>query len=421
MEIVNVGLNHRAAPVEVRELLAFSPTNLAAGQATLLERTVESVILSTCNRMEIYAVTTAGTSGVETIKAFLSDFHGLACADFSPFLYSHHAMDAVDHLFSVASGLDSMILGEPQILGQVRDAYEGALSCQAVGPVLSRAFNQALKVGKKVRSDTGISRHAVSISYAAVELAREIFGGLANRKVLIIGAGKMGELAARTLLDNGIAELLVTNRTFATAVELAARFGGRAADFALLPELLGQADVVITSTGAPGFVVSPAMVRQAMQGRRNRPLFLIDIAVPRDVDPQVQQLDNVFLYDIDDLHAVCAANMEARRKEVILARKIIDDEIAQFAAWWECRGVVPTITALRERVEEIRQAEVERAVGRFGGMSDGQRSTLDAMSCAIVNKILHQPIMRLKAKSNGYEGAEYARVLRELFALDKEV
>ena len=421
MEIVVVGLNHKAAPVEVRERLAFAPARQEEALAALLQRASEGVILSTCNRTEVYAVVQDAADGAQAVTDFLGEFHGLTAEAFAPYLYGKLGEEAVDHLFSVASGLDSMILGEPQILGQVRAAYEIASACHAAGPVLSWAFHHALKVGKQVRSETEISRNAVSISYAAVELARKIFGGLAGRTVLVVGAGKMGELAARTLLDNGLTGVVVTNRTHARAVELAARFGGRAVEFARLPELLAEADVVISSTGASDFVLTATLVRQVMRGRRNRPLFLIDIAVPRDVDPRVQECDDVYLYDIDDLQAVCAANLEERRKEVARARKIIEAELQAFRDWWGSLEVVPTITALRQRAEQIRQAELHKALGRMGDLTERQRSTLEALTSAIVNKMLHQPITRLKAQSNG-DGASagYVRAVRELFALDEE-
>ncbi|MHB9089800.1 MAG: glutamyl-tRNA reductase [Chloroflexota bacterium] len=419
LEIVAVGLNHKTAPVDVREMLAFSPATVAATQVSLLDRTVENIILSTCNRSEVFAVIRSGYASADDVVAFLANYHGAPVARFAPYLQTYTGLDAIKHLFAVAAGLDSMILGEPQILGQVRAAYENSIPCHTAGPILTRAFHAAMKVGKKVRSDTAISRHAVSISYAAVEQARRIFGGLDGRRILLIGAGKMAELAARTLLDSGVSDVVVANRTLAKATELAERFGGRASEFACLPELLAEADVVISSTGAPDFVLTPAPVRRALTARNGRPLFLIDIAVPRDVDPAVQEIEGVYLYDIDDLQAVCAANVEERRKEVGQARAIIAAELTEFAAWWESLEVVPTISALRERADVIRRAEVEKTLNRFGGLSDEQRASLDAMARAIVNKILHQPITRLKAKSAAQDGAEYARVLRELFALDE--
>ncbi len=419
MQIVVVGLNHKAAPIEVRERLAFTPTQQEPALAALLERVAEGVILSTCNRTELYAVVDDADSGVQSVIAFLGEFHKLPAECYAPHLYRRRGREAVAHLFAVASGIDSMILGEPQILGQVRAAYETAASYRAVGPILSRVFHCALKVGKQVRSETHISRSAASISYAAVELARKVLGNLAGRTVLIVGAGKMAELAAQALLDDGLAGVVVTNRTYARAAELAAKFGGRAADFALLPELVAGADVVITCSAAPGFILDLPLVRLAMAGRHHRPLLLVDIAVPRDVDPLVQSLSDVFLYDVDDLQAVCASNLEERRKEVGKVQTIVDAEVEAFEAWLQSLQVVPTISALCQRGEEIRQAELQKALRRLGDLSERQRSTLEALSIAIVNKMLHQPIVQLKAKSNSREGAEYSRTLRRLFALDE--
>lgn len=420
MQLAAIGLSHKRAPVEVRELLACPQARQEAALAGLLGRAAEGVILSTCNRTEVYAVLDDPAAGPEDIAAFVGELNGLAPDAFVPYLYYLRGEEVVEHLFAVASGLDSMILGEPQILGQVRDAYEIAAAHRATGPILSWVFSHALKAGKQVRSDTEISRSAVSISYAAVELARKVFGSLAGRSILVVGAGKMGELAARTLFDHGLSDVVVTNRTFARAAELAERFGGLAAELDRLPELVARADVVVTSTGAPGFVLTPSLVKQAMRGRRNRPLFVIDIAVPRDVDPLVQRLDNVFLYDIDDLQAVCAANLEERRREVTRAQKIIDAEMAAFRAWWANLGVVPTISSLRRQAEEIRQIELKKALGRMGDLSERQQSTLEALTSAIVNKLLHQPITRLKTQADVGDDGQYVRVTRELFGLDED-
>lgn len=420
MEIVVVGVNHKAAPVAVREHLAFTPALMEAALMGLREKTAEGVVLSTCNRTEIYAVVPSAETGSSEIVAFLAAFHGLAAERFAPYLYSLGGRDAVRHLFAVASGLDSMILGEPQILGQVRRAYEVAAASGNVGPLLSWVFLRALKAGKRIRTETGISRNAVSVSHAAVELAKGVLGTLADRSVLLIGAGEMGELAARNLMDNGASRLVVTNRTYHRAAELAARFGGAAAEFDQLPELLSEADIVITGTGAPGFILTAPTVRDAMSCRRGRPLFLIDIAVPRDVDPEVKGLDNLFLHDIDDLQAVCAANLEERQREAARAGEILDAELEVFGTWWSSLQVVPTIRALRDRAEEIRQAELQKALGRLGELSERQRSTLDALTTGIVNKILHQPTVRLKSCCGGHHGASYALTLRELFGLDEQ-
>jgi glutamyl-tRNA reductase len=418
MEIIVVGVNHKAAPVAVREMLAFTPVQMEAAMAALREATTEGVLLSTCNRTEIYAVVPSAEEGRRQIMDFLAGFHGAPVARFTPYLFSLVGREAVAHLFSVASGLESMILGEPQILGQVRGAYAAAAARSSAGPILSWVFLHSLKTGKRVRTDTGISRNAASISHAAVELARKELGTLAGRRVVLIGAGEMAELAARNLVDNGCADLVVANRTHERAVALASSYGGSAAEFDRLPRLLAEADIAITCTGAPTYVVSQGMVKEAMQVRPDRSLFLIDIAVPRDVEPEVRQIPNVLLHDIDDLQSLRAANLEERRREAAAAERIVESELDAFDHWWSSLQVVPTIRALRDRADEIRQVELQKALGRLGGLSDHQRSAVEALAAGIVNKILHQPTVRLKDCCAEYTGATYALTLRELFGLE---
>ncbi len=419
MEIVVVGVNHKAAPVQVREHLAFTPAQMESALSALREKTPEAVLLSTCNRTEIYAIVPSAEDGAREVANFLADFHAVPVERFAPYLFSQSGREAVAHLFAVASGLDSMILGEPQILGQVREAYLAALAQDTAGTLLSWVFHHAMKVGKQVRTDTNISRSAVSVSHAAVELAKGIFGTLADRSILLVGAGEMGQLAARNLMDNGCARLVVTNRTYSRAAELATRFGGTPKEFDRLPELLGEVDVAISATGAPSFVLTAEMVRQALRGRAGRPLILIDIAVPRDVDPLVRQFEQVLLHDIDDLQAVCTANLEERRKEVGRAQGIIDAELNLFETWWGSLQVVPTIKALRDRAEAIRQIELQKALPRLGELTDRQRSVVEALTVGIVNKMLHQPTVRLKAQGGNGAGTNYVQILRELFALEE--
>ena len=417
MEIVLVGVNHRVAPVAVRERLAFTPAQMDVALAGLRERTSEAAILSTCNRTEIYAVAPSRASGDREIVSFLAEFHGQPAESFSPYLRSLDGRDAVGHLFAVASGLDSMILGEPQILGQVRAAHAAAAAAGSAGPLLSWVFLRALKVGKRVRTETGISRNAVSVSHAAVELARKALGGLGGKSVLLIGAGEMAELAARNLMANGATRLVVANRSYQRAAELAGRYGATPAELARLPRLLAEADVAISSTGASTFVLTPELVKGALSGRKDRTLFLIDIAVPRDVDPEVGRMEGVVLHDIDDLQSVCTANLEERQKEVARAQEIVDAELEAYEVWWQSLQVVPTIRALRGRAEEIRRAELEKALRRLGQLSERQRSALDALTTGIVNKMLHQPTVRLKTSCAGRQGAMYAAAVRELFDL----
>ena len=420
MEILVVGVNHKAAPVAVREMLAFTPAQMDSALSALNERTAECVLLSTCNRTEIYAVVPTAEEGRQEIMAFLSQFHRFPENHFTPFLFSVSGREAVDHLFAVASGIESMILGEPQILGQVRSAIVTASARATAGPILSWIFLHALKVGKRVRTDTSISRSAVSISHAAVELAKRELGALAGKSVLLVGAGAMGELAARNLLDNGCTDLTVANRTLARAQSLAAGLGAQAAELSRLPQLLAEADIVVTCTGAPSYVIGRDMLDDTLTCRGGRPILLIDIAVPRDVDPEARGVDGVHAYDIDDLQSLCAANLEERQKAAAEGREIIRAELDEFETWWSSLGVVPTIRALRDRAEEIRQAELRKALSRFGELSDRQRSTLEALSVGIVNKILHLPTVRLKDSCRDDDcGAVYTMALRELFGLEE--
>lgn len=418
MEIVVVGVNHSGAPVAVREMLAFTPTQVEGALSSLHKTLSECVLLSTCNRTEVYAVAPSAEEGRKRIAVFLASFHRFPPDHFAPFLFSLRGREAVQHLFSVASGLESMILGEPQVLGQVRGAFVAASAKGTAGPVLSRVFIQALKVGKRVRTETGISRSAVSISHAAVELAKRELGSLAGRSVLLVGAGDMGKLAARNLMDNGCTALTVANRTYGRAASLAAHFGAAAADLANLPELLAEADVAVTCTGAPSYVINRPMLEAVLSRRQGRPIILVDIAVPRDVEPEAARLEGAFVYDIDDLQGLCADNLLERQQAAGEARAIIASELEEFEKWWSSREVVPTITALRARAEEIRQAELRKALGRFGELSERDRSTLEALTSGIVNKILHLPTVRLKDCCRGDGGGIYALVLRELFALE---
>lgn len=420
MEILVVGVNHKAAPVAVREMLAFTPAQMDSALSALHERIPECVLLNTCNRTEIYAVVPSAEEGRQEIMDFLSEFHRFPGRHFTPFLFSMNGREVVDHLFSVASGIESMILGEPQILGQVRSAFLTASARGTAGPILSWVFLHALKVGKQVRTDTSISRSAVSISHAAVELAKRELRTLAGKSVLLVGAGDMGEVAARNLLDNGCTDLTVANRTIARAQALAADLGARAAGLDALPRLLQDSDVAVTCTGAPNYVVGRGMLEEVMATRPDRPLVLIDIAVPRDVDPDVRGVEGVLLFDIDELQSVCASNLEERQKAAREAREIILTALEEFESWFSSLGVVPTIRALRDRAEEIRQAELRKALGRLGDLSDRQRAVLEAMSVGIVNKMLHLPTVRLKDCCREQDGgAVYTMALRDLFGLEE--
>ena len=416
--VLAIGLNHKIAPVEVRERLAFSDDVVRQVLADLGRFARERAMVCTCNRMEIYAVPIRPRHAAGEIRGFLQSLTNgeQNGPDISPYLYTLHTDRAASHLFSVAAGIDSMILGEPQILGQVRDAYAMAAATGAAGSILSVMFQRALVAGKRARTETGISRNAMSISHAAVELARQVFGDISARTVLVVGAGEMGELAAKNLVDNGAGEVLVVNRTRERAEALASRIGGTGMGWDGLDEAVRRSDIVITSTGAPTAVFQQDMVASVMRGRRHRPLFFVDIAVPRDVDPDVAEVENVFIYDIDDLQAVVQANLKEREKEVCRVEAIVQEETAHFISWLHCQDVIPTIVALRERLERIRHAELERHAGRLK-LGERELAGVDALTEAIVNKILHMPTVRLKTQANDGACGLYVDAVRELFDL----
>jgi len=420
MHLTLVGLSHKTAPVEIREKLTF-PANRqeeALSLLTLDGAVIEAVILSTCNRTEVYAVTSADVDGPGAVIDFLADYHDLDRHELVRYLYIVEGEAVVKHLFRVVASLDSMVLGEAQILGQVKEAYEYAFDYDGTGRVFNKLFRQSFEVGKRVRNETAIGEAAVSISYAAVELAKKVFDTLDGRTVLILGAGKMSELTAKHLVSNGVNSVLVANRTYERAVELACQFGGDAIRYEELGQRLAEADILISSTAATTCVLTQDMVAQAMRGRRGTPLFLIDIAVPRDIDPEVNELDDVFLYDIDDLSGVVEANLEERMSEAERAEIIIAEEMAAFEAWLESMEVVPTVAAIRSKAEQVRQAELEKALKRLGGLSEKELQTIDALTCAIVNKMLHGPTNRLKQVAGERYGVAYVEAARYLYGLD---
>ena len=385
-----VGVNYRSAPVELREKIVVSDQELPAALETL----GHGVILSTCNRIEVYQVSDA--PALQSAADYLRE----RCADADPEAHPHiyHLLgaDAARHLYDVAAGLDSMVLGEPQILGQIRTALEAAEEAGTAGAVLSHVFRDAIRVGRRARAETFIGHHAVSISYAAVELAKKVFGKLHGCRALVVGAGEMGELTVKTLVDHGVGSVAVVNRTLENAAALARRFDGAAASLDDLVTALEASDIVISSTDAPGYVIRQNDVQQAVQRRGGRPLFIIDIAVPRDVDPTSRALSGVFLYDIDDLQTLCEMNLEQRRREAQSVRRIIEDETARFARWWRTRQVIPTVMALRTRAEQARQEELAEALAKLEHLSEADQAIVADLSRAIVQKLLHQPTVRLK-------------------------
>jgi glutamyl-tRNA reductase len=415
------GLSHRTAPIAVREQLVVDEDKLREILADLTGRgtCAEVMILSTCNRVEVYGV--AEVAGEARGAAFrqMGAHRGIGLSTLEPLLYSMDGAEAVHHAFRVASSLDSMVLGEPQILGQVKDAFALAQSCRTVGPVLHSLMSQAFAVAKRVRSDTEVGRHAVSVSFAAVELARKIFDGLDGRSVLLVGAGEMGELAARHFQDQGMLPLFVANRTAGRAQALARDLAATAVPFEELASVMGQVDIVITSTAAREIIVTAAEVARVLPGRRGRPLFFIDISVPRNVDPDVNDLENVFVYDVDDLRSVVEANLRERKRRAQQAESLVEREVAKFADRLRSLEVVPTIVSLREKLEEIRRAELGRTLARLPGADEVTRQALEALSQGIVNKILHAPTVKLRDSSKAGHGHRWIEVISELFGLGK--
>jgi glutamyl-tRNA reductase len=414
--IVVVGLNHETAPVAVREALAFPKEGLPEALARVREEAGlgEAVILSTCNRVEIYG--RSPEASLDAVAAFLARYHSREVAEIAPYLYRLEGEAAVRHAFRVAASLDSMVMGEPQILGQVKDAYEAAEKAGSLGSVLNALRNRSIGAAKRARTETAIGRNAVSVSHVAVELARKIFGDLNDRSVLLVGAGKMTEVAARQMVRDGARASVLGGRTFEKAEELAAALGGRAAPFEALRDELARADIVISGTGAPGVVIRREDVEAAQAVRRGRPLFVIDIAVPRDVAEDAGKVAGVFLYDLDDVKTVAEANLRERRKEASAAEAILEHEIREFLEWRRSLEVVPLLIELRRRADEIRKTEIEKARRRLGPLTPEQESALEAATTAIVNKLLHGPTVQLKRMAGDGE-PEHVGFIRKLFGL----
>ncbi|MGQ9823597.1 MAG: glutamyl-tRNA reductase [Desulfotomaculales bacterium] len=414
-----VGLNHRTAPVEVRERLSFTQQGLEEALQSLSACPgVEGcVVLFTCNRTEIYVSAGNLEAGLNAVRDYLSRLSGVGPARIKDYTYTHTLSDAARHLFRVAAGLDSMLLGEPQILGQVSDAYQFARERGFTGKVLNVLFQQAVAAGKKVRKATGIDQNAVSISYAAVELARQELGDLNGRSVLVIGAGKMSGLAARYLVANGVSGVIVSNRSYDRAVALAREFGGRAVRFDRLYECLLEAEIVISCTAAAHYVVHYEQVAQVLSRRPGARILMVDIAVPRDVDPRVGTLPGVTLYDIDDLQKVVDQNLAWRRQLAGEAEKIIAAELVQFQKWLGAQAVVPVIAALKEKAEKIKQSELRRALNRLGDLSPHHKKVVSSLAGSVINQLLHAPVTRLKEYSLSPEGHLYAEALQKLFDL----
>ncbi len=419
MKLLITGVSHKTAPVEIRERLAFREESLPAALADLKSRdgVAEAVILSTCNRVEITVTTDDSVDPQSIVDSFLADHKAIDPDAIGPHLYRHEGRDAIHHLFRVAASLDSMVVGEPQILGQLKAAYGAAKNCGAVCGWLDGLLARSFSVAKRVRSETGIGQMAVSVSYAAVELARKIFGNLDNRTIMIVGAGKMSELAARHLRRSGASHVFVTNRTHERAVEMAELFQGTPVEYTRFVGMLPEVDIVITSSGAPHYILRKEDMQRTIAARRNKPMFLIDIAVPRNIEPAVNDLANIFLYDIDDLQEVVNANLRERMKEAGHAETMVAEEVERMMARLKVAEVTPTIVGLQEQLEQIRATEIDKARRRHGPFTPEQEQAIEAITRGIVNKIAHGPISELRNHAGHPDGAYVVAAIRKAFHL----
>ncbi|UVT20779.1 MAG: glutamyl-tRNA reductase [Nitrospira sp.] len=422
MHLIVVGLSHKTAPVEIRERLAVPESRLGEALTRLCSYpgVKEGVLLSTCNRVEVYSVVDDIEAGYGRIQEFLADTHlSLSSEQLTPHLYWHTGDRAIAHMFRVAASLDSMIIGESQILGQLKDAFEVALAHKTTGVIMNKVVKKAISVAKRVRTETKISEMAVSVSYAAVELAKKIFSDLHEKTVLLVGAGEMAKLAARHLIANGVGHVRITTRTAQHAVDLAAKFGGTPVPFDQFKDDMASADIVLVSTGAAHYIVGAEDVQRAVNERMNRPMFLIDISVPRNIDPSVRHVDNAFLFDIDDLKHRVEQNRSERVKEAEKAERMVLEEVTTMLDWMKSLEVTPTIVALRNRVEDIKRVEVEKALGRLGHLSPQDRELVEGLASSIVNKLIHRTMVTLKTEVNSSNGPAFVEAARRFFHLDR--
>jgi glutamyl-tRNA reductase len=418
MNIIVLGLNHKTAPLEIREKLAFdvSVLNDAITALKQLPGVEEIALLSTCNRVEIYASVKDAAAACLEIKEFLSCFQKISVKDFDNVIYLHTDADAVSHLLRVASSLDSMVIGEPQILGQLKSAFDLALSAKTTGFILNRLMKKAITTAKRVRTETRIAENAVSISYSAVELAKKIFTSLTDKSVMMLGAGEMAELAARHLLRNGLTDLRIANRTYERGCELANDLCGKAVKFEDIHAELLTTDIVICSTNAPSYVLRKEQMTTVMKERRHRPMFLIDISVPRNIDPEINDLDNIYLYNIDDLQQVVDSNMLERKKEAAKAEEIVAEEVDKFNRWLASLEAVPVIIALRQKAEDIRRDEVEKFKKAFPRADKEVLDAAEKLAHTITNKLMHGPTVVMKESAEEREIMTY--VIKKLYGLD---
>ncbi|MEX5213577.1 MAG: glutamyl-tRNA reductase [Nitrospiraceae bacterium] len=422
MHIITVGLSHKTAPVEIRERLAVPESRLGEALTRLCSYPgiKEGLLLSTCNRVEVYAVVESVDAGFHRVQEFLADTHlSLSSEHLTPHLYSHTGARAIAHLFRVASSLDSMIVGESQILGQIKDAYDAALTHKATGVVLNKVIKKAISVAKRVRTETKIAETAVSISYAAVELARKIFSDLSQHTVLLVGAGEMAKLAAKHFVAQGMRHIRVTTRNPVNAIELAKRFNGVPVPFEDFPTEMIASDILLCSTGASHYLITPEQVQHAVRQRMNRPIFLIDISVPRNIDPAVRHIDNAFLFDIDDLKMRVEQNREERLREAEKAESMVAEEVGVLQQWMKSLEVTPTIVALRSKADAVKRAEMERLQARLTRLSPQDQEMVESLASAIVNKLLHGTMVTLKAEADSSSGALFVEAARRFFNLEE--
>jgi glutamyl-tRNA reductase len=420
MHIIVVGINHKTAPVEIRERLTFDPSQLGDAMKKLKDKKsiLENVILSTCNRTEIYAVVDQLHTGRYYIKEFLSEWFQIEQSEFSPFLFIYEQDGAMEHLFNVSCGLNSLVLGETQILGQVRSSFLLAQEENTIGTVFNQLFKQAVTLAKRAHSETDIGANAVSVSYAAVELAKKIFGQIENKHVLIVGAGKMGELAIQNLHGSGATKVTVINRTYEKAATLASRFNGKAKSMDELNAALIEADILISSTGAKDFVITKKMISSIEKKRKGKPLFMVDIAVPRDLDPALSELDSVFLYDIDDLEGIVEANLQERKKAAETILLMVEAEIVEFKQWLSMLGVVPVISALREKALTIQAETMSSMERKLSHLSERDMKVLNKHTKSIINQMLKDPILQAKELAGSKDAAESLALFMKIFNIE---
>jgi glutamyl-tRNA reductase len=421
MKIINIGMNHETAPVELRECLATDPENTVRALALMrdLECIKEGLFISTCNRVEALIATESAKDAEKSVISLMAKLGNMPKESFSSNLYTNEDRDAVMHIFRVASSIDSMIVGEPQILGQIKEAYAEATRQKTSGVILNRLMHRAFHVAKRVRTETEICEAAVSISYAAVELAKKIFRVLEGKKVLLIGAGEMAELAAKHLMAQGVSSMVVANRTFERAVEVAGLFKARPISFDEIGVQLLEVDIVVTSTASKEYVITYDQVKHSLRKRRNRPLFFIDIAVPRDVEPKINDLENVYVYDIDDLKGIIDINMAQRQQEAVKAERIVQEEAGKFERWLETLAVVPTIVSLRDKADSIIQAELKKSFSALCHLTPDQKEAVHTLARSIAEKMMNDPIVFLKKKAGRESLNTYLDVTRKLFSLDR--